>query len=587
MAQPTRKRQRPTTLPFDAFEELLKQASQAIERGQLDEAETRLEEAQLLTADHPECLNLMGVLRLSQKRQADAVTYLQRALIKLPTNAGYHSNLGLIYQGQGAWQESVICFEKALELNPELAQAQYNLALALIKLDRTDEAIEHLDQVLLRQPSWLEATAQLTAALFRRGVEHHAHHRHLLAVADLQRVVQLAPDYAIAHYNLGNVLTSLEEFPTALRHYEQAIALHPQLAKAHAGKGLALQNLDLLEEALTSLNTALHLAPKDVDTLSIRGTLLKEMGKQDAALQDFNQAIQLAPQNPEPYWNKALAQLLHGNYREGWALYEWRWQHLALKFPQRGFAQPLWLGQTSLQGKTILLHAEQGLGDTLQFCRFVPMVKSMGARVVLEVQGPLLSLMRTLEGVDSLVAYGNELPSFDYHCPLMSLPLALGVDEHHIPTQVPYLRSQPEKRMHWEKRIGPRTKARVGLVWSGNARHGNDRRRSVPLSNLLSMLSADAHYVSLQQEVRESDLITMAHHPEIQHFGHELEDFSDTAALCDLMDLVVSVDTSVAHLSGALGKPTWIILPRNPDWRWMSGRTDSIWYPTAKLIRPE
>ena len=292
----------------------------------------------------------------------------------------------------------------------------------------------------------------------------------------------------------------------------------------------------------------------------------------------------MRPGDARPHWNKALALLLAGDYAPGWALYEYRWKNDETKHHRRDFAHPLWLGDTPLAGKTILLHAEQGLGDTIQFCRYAKHVAELGARVILQVQPSLLPLLGSVEGVAQLVGEGKALPEFDLHCPLLSLPHALRASVDCIPSHVSYLTADAVRVGQWQQRLGPRQRPRVGLAWSGAAGHDNDRNRSIALAELLRHLPAGVDYISLQKDLRPADAAVIAGSA-LRHFGDDLRDFADTAALCELMDVVISVDTSVAHLAGALGRPTWVLLPHAPDWRWLLGTDRSPWYPTARLYR--
>jgi hypothetical protein len=280
-----------------------------------------------------------------------------------------------------------------------------------------------------------------------------------------------------------------------------------------------------------------------------------------------------------------LALLQLGRFSEAWVLHESRWAKPSFQPIVRHFPQPIWDGSFPVNGKTVLLHAEQGLGDTLQFVRYVELVKALGARVVLEVQAPLIPLFSGLFGVEALVKQGDPLPPFECHCPLMSLPLAFQTTLSSIPNVVPYLKPSPEKERFWVEKLGTTSRLRVGLVWSGDPRHQNDKQRSIALAELMAALPPGFEYVSLQSEIRDSDRQALEERDQLVHFGSELKDFADTAALCAQMDVVVCVDTSVAHLSGALGKPTFLLLPCNPDWRWLLDRTDSPWYPTMQIFR--
>jgi hypothetical protein len=315
------------------------------------------------------------------------------------------------------------------------------------------------------------------------------------------------------------------------------------------------------------------------------GNALVKLFQHEEALKSYDQALALDPSYVEAYWNKALALLQLGRFSEGWVLHESRWAKPSFQPIVRHFPQPIWDGSFPVNGKTVLLHAEQGLGDTLQFVRYVELVKALGARIVLEVQAPLVPLFDGLFGVEALVKQGDPLPSFDCHCPLMSLPLAFQTTLTSVPSAVPYLKPFPEKERFWAEKLGPTSQLRVGLVWSGDHRHQNDKHRSISFVELLAALPPGFVYVSMQSEIRESDRQALEASDRLVHFGPELKDFSDTAALCAQMDVVVCVDTSVAHLSGALGKPTFLLLPYNPDWRWLLERTDSPWYPTMKLFR--
>ncbi|MDA8873947.1 hypothetical protein N9J12_09020, partial [Alphaproteobacteria bacterium] len=305
----------------------------------------------------------------------------------------------------------------------------------------------------------------------------------------------------------------------------------------------------------------------------------------DEAMADYDKAISLNPDYAEAHWNKSLQLLLRGEFASGWELYEWRWKRTQFSSPIREFEQPLWLGKEDLHGKTILLHWEQGLGDTIQFSRYLQEVANLGCKTILEVQKHLFELMKGIEGVDELIPNGADLPPFDFYCPLMSLPLALGTTLETIPSPISYIKSTDDKRAKWSDRLRPKSKPRVGIVWSGSSVHKNDHNRSIALEQILGAVPEGYHLVSLQKEVRENDLDVLEQSKQIQHFGAELYDFTDTAALCELMDVIVSVDTSVAHLAGAMGKPVNLLLPYDPDFRWLLNRCDSPWYPSITLFR--
>jgi tetratricopeptide (TPR) repeat protein len=350
-------------------------------------------------------------------------------------------------------------------------------------------------------------------------------------------------------------------------------------------RGVALRELKRFEEALASYDHALTLRPDYAEALLNRGSILYELKRFEEALANYDQALTRRPDYAEAHFNEALCRMLIGDLNRGFEKHEWRWESRQARNDKRDFAQPLWLGSNEITGKTILLHAEQGFGDTIQFCRYVPLVVERAARVILEVQDPLRELMSALPGATQIVSRGEPLPDFDIHCPLLSLPLAFATRLETIPAATPYLHASPQQAMSWNARLGPKRRLRIGLAWAGRQTHKNDHNRSVSFSSLMPLLDFDATFVSLQREVRMSDTTTLRDRSDVLHFGGELNNFSDTAAIISNLDLVISVDTSVAHLAGALGKPVWILLPYVPDWRWLLDREDSPWYPTARLFR--
>ena len=318
---------------------------------------------------------------------------------------------------------------------------------------------------------------------------------------------------------------------------------------------------------------------------SNRSVSLKHLHRLDDAISSSDRAIAIDPSYADAHWNRALTQLLKGNLAQGFAGYQWRWEMDNFKAIRRTFKQPQWLGAQALHGKKLLIHGEQGLGDTIQFARYAAMAQAAGCHVLYEVEPPLFRLFQSLPGVGTLLRQGDPLPDFDYYCPVMSLPLAFGTDLATVPAASRYLAADKTKLAHWAALLGSKTSPRVGLVWSGSPTHEDDHNRSIGLSMFLQKLPAGFEYVSLQKDVRASDLAASQGASNLRHFGAQLLDFSDTAALCELMDLVITVDTSVAHLSGALGVPTWVLLPHLPDWRWLLNRRESPWYPSVRLYR--
>jgi tetratricopeptide (TPR) repeat protein len=413
------------------------------------------------------------------------------------------------------------------------------------------------------------------------------------AAGDIERAVELydqalvlAPMHAEAHYKRGNALKDIGRREAAILSYGQAIKYKPDYAHAHCNLGVVQQALGLAAEAQSSYDRAIAIDPSDAMAHYNRALLMQDCSRWAEAVENYDRAISINPEFAEAQYNRAMALLFLGDFERGWRSYEWRWknaQRLDIGEP-RHFAQPLWLGEDSLVGKRLLLHCEAGLGDTLQFCRYAPLVAAMGATVYLEVPQPLLRILANLGDVAQVIPKGNALPEFDYHCPLMSLPLAFKTTLQTIPNASKYLNSDRTRAAQRREVLQDRGNPRIGLAWSGNPKNTIDSRRCVRLAEWIPHLPAEFAYFSLQKDVREEDRATLASNPFITPFD-SAQDFVDTAALCECMDVVVCVDTSVAHLSAALGRRTWILLPFSPDWRWMRERSDSPWYPTAKLYR--
>jgi hypothetical protein len=325
--------------------------------------------------------------------------------------------------------------------------------------------------------------------------------------------------------------------------------------------------------------------PHHVGALRNRGLALGALNRHADAAASYAKAIAVKPDDADAHFDLSMSLLTLGDYPRGFAEYEWRWKRAGMNAKPR-FRQPLWLGETPLGGKTILLHAEQGLGDTIQFARYATILAGNGAKVLLEVQPELKELLSQIEGVSAVFARGETLPAFDVQCPLMSLPLALKTTPSNMPPDVPYLRADESRIAKWKPELDALASPRVAIAWSGRATHLNDRNRSLSLATLEPLLAApNVRFVSIQRELRPADTERLAADPRIFHVGDRLEDFSDTAAVLALSDLVIAVDTSVLHLAGALGRPAWGLIPFQPDWRWGLAEKQVSWYSKMELFR--
>ena len=421
---------------------------------------------------------------------------------------------------------------------------------------------------------YAKATAAAETRDFDRAIQYY------------DEAIAVDPSRAETYYKRANALRNLGRLEEAIAGYDAAIARKPDYAYAYCNRGVVQQHLGRFAEAVASFDKAAALDPADPLVPYNRALLMQDFGRWDEALTGYDRTIALSPGHADAHFNRSLVQLFTGNFAQGWLDFEWRWKNaarLGIGAAAASFSEPLWLGQEPIAGKRLLLQSEAGLGDTIQFCRYATACAALGATVILEVQPALVDLLNTLEGVSRVIAKGAPLPAFDYHCPLMSLPLAFKTTLDSIPAAPRYLATDPAKVAQWREALGVRTRPRVGLVWSGNPKNQIDARRSIPLAEWVPHLPRELHYFSLQNEVRAADQNTLAANPFIFDVGKM--SFVSFAAFCECMDVVLCVDTSVAHLSGALGLRTWVLLPFVPDWRWMRNRDDSPWYPSMRLYR--
>jgi len=403
------------------------------------------------------------------------------------------------------------------------------------------------------------------------------------ALASYDHVLALAPEHAVALSERGSVLMRLARFAEALASIDRALAIRPDYAEALNSRGRALQGLNIFDEALASYDKAIAIAPGYAEAFNNRAAVLKDLRRFDEALASAQKAQVCAPDYADAHFTEAELHLLLGDFPAGWAEYEWRLKRTALA-PVRRFSQPQWDGLASLYDRTILLYAEDGIGNAIQFCRYVPMSAARGATVILEVGEPLRRLMESLDGAARIVGTGEALPVFDLHCPLGSLPRAFGTTADTIPAATPYLHPDPAALTEWEAWLSARTRPRIGIAWAGERSHDNNHNRSIALDALAPLMDVGATIVTLQNELHIGDAEALEAHGGIADLG-SARDFADAAALVSCVDLVVSVDTSIAHLAGALGKPVFILLPYTPDWRWGIEGDNSRWYPSARLFR--
>jgi len=462
-------------------------------------------------------------------------------------------------------------YRAILQVQPDHAHVHYLLGHLLYETGRLQESVQHQQRAAQFRPGVFEYRFELAQmyAEARRTDD---------AITAYQAALALRPDAVEVLQLLGNALQDAGRFDDAVNVYHRAIALRPDIPELHNNLGNALQNLRRFDESIASYSNALEQRRDYPDALNNLGCALKESGRWDEAISRFRGAIELRPEYPEAHWNVATALLTVGDLRAGWRHYEWR-SHFATT-PPRAFNCPQWRGEL-LDGRRILLHAEQGFGDTIQFVRFAAEVVRRGGRIVLECQPQLVRLLKGVAEIETVVAQGEPLPPFDVHCPLLSLPLALNVSLQDLPGAVSYLRAGSKGVERWAGRLaGDTRRLKVGIAWAGSSLHVNDRNRSIAADQLEVFGDVpNVAFYSLQTGGAAPPNLRLT------NLTADLADFADTAALVANLDMVITVDTAVAHLSAAMGKPTWILLPTPGDFRWLLHREDSPWYPTARLFR--
>ena len=524
--------------PFD-IAAALQEAVGLHRQGRLREAEKLYARVLKAAPGHFDALHLLGLCKAQNGRMGEAYRLMSAALKIHPGAPDAWKNFALVLHGLKRDDEALAALDRALALRPDDPDALLNRGNALLSLNRPQEALGSFDAVLARDPRHRDA-------LINRGAARAALGQTAEALADFDAALAVAPGHAGALYNRGNALFDLGR---------------------HA-------------EAIAAFDGALAGAPNHVPALNNRGRALQALNRHKEAVESFDKAIALQKDYADAHSNRALSLLTLGEFARGFAEYEWRWRRTGMSDMRRSYHGALWLGEFPPAHKTILLLAEQGLGDTIQFARYVPLLARAGATVVLEVQPALKDLFATLPGAAAVVAHGEPLPAYDLHCPLGSLPLALKTEAATIPAEIPYLKADEARIAKWRPALDSLPGKRIALVWAGNPAHVNDRNRSIDANLFEPLLGLDGvSFVGLQRDLRAGDAEWLAGHPQVRELGAELADMADIAAVLALTDLLISVDTAPAHVAGAIGRPVWVLLPFSPDWRWTPARDPEKWEP--------
>jgi tetratricopeptide (TPR) repeat protein len=488
----------------------------------------------------------LGTYLIQSGDVLQGLSLIEKATVISPKNVNALNTQANALKALKRYQEALDVYDLALQLKPDFASAWANRGNVLRDFTRFDEALQSYNQALVLVPDDVHF-------LNLRGMLYKNLHRLDEALSDFKRALQIEFNSDVTHFNIANCYVQIDDVNLALQHFSHAIEINPKYAEAYNN----------------------------------RSNLLKSLNRLDAALQDADRAIKIRPNYIEANWNRALIYLLMGDYLNGWNAYEWRWKRSDRNFHQHYQKLPRWVNQQDIAGKNIVLHAEQGFGDTIQFCRYAPIIAGLGANVYLDVPPALRSLLKSLGSNIHVVDSQIKNLKVDLHTPLMSLPWIFKHTLQDIPAPNSYLFASDLDIDMWTKKLGMKTRKRIGISWAGNPSHTNDKRRSIALSKLKPILELDFEFHSLQKDVSEADHDFLTELSASSCMQHDFNSFADTAALMSAMDLVITIDSAVAHLSGALGCPTWLMLPYAPDFRWMLARDDSPWYPSMRLFRQD
>jgi len=530
----------------------------------------------------PHVLHSLGVITFRKGQVEQAAQLVGRAIQADPQVSQFYNTLGVILDNLGRVDEALTALRQAIDLRPDYIEAYNNMAITLQTAGRIEEAIEVCRKALEVQPTYARAYHTMGFCLHALG--------HLdEAITSYQKALALDPSLVEVYNQLGVVFSQQERFDEAVGYLQQAVGRDPQYAEAHNNLGIVRRALGQMDRAIECYRKAIQIQPRFPEAHYNLANALKELGDCDRSIACYDQAIGLRPDYADAHWNRALAFLLKGDLKQGWKEYPWRHKaNLDTSLYPHVFSRPRWQGEP-LADKRLLVYCEQGLGDAIQFIRFVPQIKALGAaEVILETWPPLVQLLKVIPCVDRLVeASTQKLPEdeFDLCVSIMDLPRVFGTSLDTIPGTVPYLYPEPAKVGTWQQRLtGPGLK--VGIVWAGRPTHGNDANRSCRLEPFLALAKIDGvQLYGLQKGPAASQVHLLPSDISFTNLGEEFTDLMDAACCMEAMDLVISVDTAMAHLAGALGRPVWTLLPFAPDWRWMLHRDDSPWYPTMRLFR--
>ena len=565
------------TADLQNLEVMLNEAAKLQQAGQSSKAAVVCHDILEQNPAQPDALQLLGIITYLNGDMTEAIRLFQKALKSQPDNPEAHNNLAIILNYSDRTEEALEHFNRSLAINPGYAEAHNNRANALRSLNRFADARTGFERAIELAPGDVQAHSNLGSVLLQLNDPGAARDA-------LETALRLNPNYGPALSNLGAALQDLGEFDAALDVLDKALALNPNDVIAINNRGHVLQEMDQLDEAEILFRRAISLKPDYVDAYNNLGTTQQLQDRTEIAIKTFRQGLATHPENPDLHWNLALALLQLADYRNGWQEYEWRWRMPKFSVFKRKIEAQEWQGE-DLYGKTIFVHAEQGLGDAIHFARYVPLVSRPKVRVLFECPKPLVSLLSAEENCCKFEIVAKQPTHCDVCIPLLSLPRIFDTVIETIPVQTPYLFAPAKRLAAWTPLFSGANGLKVGLVWAGNVKYQNDLRRSIPFELIEVLLQIEnVTFYALQIERLEvaADAFDASR---LINIGANFNDFADTAAAISNLDLVISVDTAVAHLAGAIGKPVWTMLPKASDWRWLLEREDTPWYPTMRLFR--
>lgn len=595
------------------IQQTLRTALSQHQAGRLTEAEELYRTVLRVDSKNVDALHLLGVVVNQAGRPLEAIELISKAIFLKPNFANAFSNLGQVLTESQRLDEAESALHKAIALQPTLAEAHHNLGNVMLARRRDSDAAESYRAAIRCNRGYWQAWNNLGQALgklqetaeaitcYQTAIQLEANYaapcnslglllndlgRHEEAASLARRALAIQPHFPEAHNNLGVILQAQEKLEEAETHYRLAVEQKPDYAEALSNLGGAARVLGRTQDAADLCRQAIKLAPLASDPHHNLGIALSDLGDVPGALRSYDRALELKPESALYHWSRALALLVSGDFDGGWDEYEWRWKCKELKPQRMKLAEPEWDG-CDPAGKTVFLHCEQGLGDAIQFVRYAGPLAERGAKVIVGCHAPLRTLIATVGGVAATWIDSEPMPAIDYQLSLLSVPRVMKTRLDTIPSHVPYLHADHTRAAAWRERLSTiQSRLKVGLVWAGNRQHQNDRNRSATLASYAPLAQvAGITFVSLQKGEAAAEAMNPPAGMKLLDLSAEITDFMDTAAQIAALDLVITVDTSVAHLAGAMGKPVWTLLPFAPDWRWMIDREDSPWYPTMRLFR--